>query len=273
MQVLILAAGMGRRLGSMCDRTPKGLLRVGPRTLIEHQLAALRRMAIDSVCLVVGHMAWNLRRALRDRCEYIVNSRYEQTNSLYSLWLARRWVRGPLLLMNCDVLAHPHIIARIASAQGSALAYDSASGHDPEHMKVSLERGCVRAVSKTLAPERTHGENVGILKFDAPDAARLMDAADQIVSDGGHRAWAPAAVDRIAGRTPIRAIDVADLPWCEIDFPEDIRRARQRIWPAIRGPMGWMRWRDAHAAPGASRHVSIARLNGTPAATLAEDPA
>jgi choline kinase len=238
MQAVILAAGNGRRLGDAAAGLPKGLLRVGPCSLLEHQVRTLRLTGITRVCVVVGFGAEAVRGALGNQCEYVVNERYTETNSLYSLWLTRRWVTGPFVQMNCDVLAHPQILARVAGGRGSALAYDSTSGREEEHMKVRIEEGIVRSISKRLAPDEISGESVGVLAYDGPTAGRLFDAAEEILAEGGTRAWAPAAVDRIAAppqTAAIRAVDVSDLPWCEIDFPDDLAHARQQVWPAISG--------------------------------------
>ncbi len=100
-------------------------------------------------------------------------------------------------------------------------------------MKVSFRDRKLRAISKTLSVDDTDGENVGILHFDKNAANLLFQEADKMITSGALKSWAPAAVDRITDRVEIRGVDVADLPWTEIDFPEDLVVARDRIWPAI----------------------------------------
>lgn len=232
-QAVILAAGSGRRLNGSSGCKPKCLLEVGGITLIEHQIRTLEVAGIDHICAVVGFRAEDVRAIVGDRCEIIVNDRYAETNSLHSLWTAREWVTGPFCLMNSDVLAHPDVYHRVLAVDGSALAYDSSSGQEDEHMKVCLDGQHVCALSKTLSPELVHGENVGILQFDAQGARHVFAAADRIIGEGDLKAWAPAAVHHAAQAIPIRAVDVADLPWTEIDFPEDLSCARHRVWPLI----------------------------------------
>ena len=171
----------------------------------------------------------------RHFCDFVVNGQYAETNSLHSLWLARRWVSGSFLLINGDVLAHPEIYRRVLMTDGNALAYDSSSGDDEEHMKVALEGNLVRSMGKTLPGEKVNGENVGILKFDAHAARLLFDEANRLVLAGDGDGWACAAVDRLAKELPIQAVDAGDLPWIEIDFPEDLERARKVVSPVIDG--------------------------------------
>ena len=232
-EAVILAAGRGSRLNGAADCVPKCLLTVGDRPLIEHNVRAMRAIGIDRIHVVVGYCAERVMQTLNGACEYVINNKYERTNSLYSLWLVREKVRGPFLLMNGDVLAHPEIFRRLASEYHSALAYDSGSGFDDEHMKVSVREGNLTAIDKMLPTKDICGENVGILQFTTRAAEALFEEADRLVREGHRSTWAPKAVGAIAHRVAIRCVDVADLPWIEIDFFEDLERARSHVWPSI----------------------------------------
>jgi choline kinase len=101
-------------------------------------------------------------------------------------------------------------------------------------MKVSFEGGYLARISKALAQVQTQGENVGILKFDGEGTQALFSKADELVrTAGGENLWAPSALDEIVKDMPVRGVDVAGIPWTEIDFAEDLAYARQEIWPAI----------------------------------------
>jgi choline kinase len=231
-QAVILAAGRGRRLG---EGMPKCLVRLGDRALIHHQLDALRAAGIDEVCVVVGYGAERVRGALGDRCHYIDNPRFDETNSLYSLWLTRAWVRGPFLQINSDLAAHPEIYRRLLSAGGTALAYDSLSGDGEEHMKVVIRNGLLQDIEKRLDPARSCGENLGLLRYDRVAARILFEEAGALIAGGAERSWAPAALARLAQRVPVQCIDMAGLPWSEIDFVEDVLYARCEVLPELRG--------------------------------------
>jgi choline kinase len=249
-QAVILAAGRGRRLG---EGIPKCLVRLGHRALIHHQLEAFRAAGIDEVCAVVGYGADRVRAAVGDRCHYIDNPRFGETNSLYSLWLARDWVRGPFLQINCDLVAHPEIYRRLLSVSGTALAYDSSSGDGEEHMKVVVRNGLLHDIRKQLDPARSCGENLGLLKYDRVAARILFEEASALIAGGEERSWAPAAMARLARRVPVHCIDMAGLPWTEIDFVEDVLYARCEVLPELRGVH--RAGGAAHRMPGLGAHV------------------
>ena len=231
-QALILAAGRGQRCG-MNGSTSKALLEIGGRTLIEHQVASLRKLGVHEIGIVVGHAAEQVRTVAGPGCEYIYNAQYAETNSLYSLWSARHWLKGSFMLLNCDVLADHRIYELLVQAPGSALAYDSASGGEAEHMKVSLHEGCLAHISKEVNGHPIHGENVGMLKFSEAAAATLLHEADRLVAEGATNTWAAAAFNRLAAQVAIQCIDITGLPWTEIDYPSDIQNARERILPRL----------------------------------------
>jgi choline kinase len=230
MHALILAAGRGLRLA---QATPKCLIEVGGRPLLSHQLEAVRNAGATQATVVVGHCHEQVRAIVGDDTSVVLNDRYAATNSLYSFWLARQAVKGELLVLNCDVLFPHQALTGLLECEGSALAFDSSSGGRAEHMKVSVQDGQLVEMSKQLPPALTSGENLGLLRLTEKAAETAFDAAARLLRQGGERDWVGAAINLVARRHPIACVDVAGLPWVEIDFPHDLAAARERIWPAI----------------------------------------
>ena len=229
-QAVILAAGRGSRLGDANGHQPKCLAAVSGRRLIDHQLDVISALGIRQVCVVTGYKAEAVRAAVGGRARFLHNPRWASTNSLYSLSLCRDWVRNDMLVLNCDVLAHPDVLTRLIGEGRSAFAYDSSSGQDCEHMKVELCGGLLTAMNKSLPGGRTFGENVGILYFSRMAAQLLFAEARELIRSGGAGLWLASAVERVGRLLPLRGVDIGDLPWIEIDFPEDLKCARQQAW-------------------------------------------
>lgn len=231
---IILAAGRGNRLGALTEREPKCFLRVGPLTLLEHQLEALARFEVSPVVVVAGYRSEVVAARVNAHAQLIENARHATTNSLYSLWLAREQVHDGFVLLNADVLFDPEVLRRVLdSPNPQAFAVDRRSHFEAEEMKVELEGDRILALSKTLEPARSHAENVGLLKFSGAGARVLFDRIEELLAVGGEQQFCPYAFDAVAAELPLHAVPVEDLPWVEIDFLEDLRRAREEIWPAI----------------------------------------
>jgi L-glutamine-phosphate cytidylyltransferase len=237
MRGVILAAGAGTRFNGAVH--PKCLAKFGERTLISIQLSALRACGITDITVVVGFEADSVRLACGPHVRFIENARFRETNSLYSLWLARPMLRDGFVVMNCDVLFHPAMLVDLLTAhhQNALLvAYPEWGSPEmgDEEMKVCVRRGVVVDIDKTLSRRRTDGENVGIAKFSPDGAGRLVSAMHELIEANQLSSWAPRAFKEFARDTPLYAIGTRGLPWTEIDTTDDYRHSVEHVYPAIR---------------------------------------
>ena len=259
MKAIILAAGQGSRLGAKAKGMPKALQRVGNRPLIEHQLEALSAEGVGPVVVVIGHGADHIKTVLGDSVEYVFNNKAAETNSLYSLWLARDWLREDVLLLNCDVLFHPEVLKKLLRAGGNALAYDSTSASGAEQTKVGLRGPNVSDLGKDFPETGARGENVGIIKLDAKGSSALKSKAEAIIGTGDENSWVTEAVRGVLAEVDVEAVNVAGLPWVEIDFPYDLDRARRQVWPQIQKSLHpWQqRWRRVRIPAAAAVTAAV----------------
>lgn len=238
MQAVILAAGVGSRLEAQTNGKPKCLVEIGGRPLILHTLEALADHGVGPVLCLLGYQADEVRKVIGDRAEVLLNERYAETNSLYSLWLARDWIQGPMVLLNADLLFDPRILDRVLEESGNVLAYDSTSSRGREQTKVAIKQRRVLDLGKDLPAASARGESLGVLKFEADGTKAMLAAADQLI-EGHENAWVIEATRSVCREVSLFGINVAGLPWAEIDFPYDLDVARREVWPAI-----WRsRWR------------------------------
>jgi L-glutamine-phosphate cytidylyltransferase len=231
-QGLILAAGQGQRLRDPLGR-PKCLQRLGGVPLVHHQLNALARAGVNDVVIVVGFEQEQVRESVGSAASFVVNNRFAETNSMYSFLLAADFVDEDVVVMNSDLFFHPELPARLLELGGDALLYDSASGEEAEHMKVQVVNGHLVEMSKVMDGARVSGENLGMLHLSAAGVAAAARAGQAIVNTGGERSWLATAINSVAVEHPIRCVDVAGWPWVEIDFPEDLWRARAQVFPSV----------------------------------------
>ncbi len=238
MRGIILAAGKGSRLNGTAGESPKCLVEAGGMTLLERQIRTLQRAGIEDVTVVVGCQSDRVRQACGHGITYVENARYAQTNSLYSLWMARPLLGEGFVVLNCDVLFHPVLLDDLLSSRHEnalLLAYREADqpAFGDEEMKVKVRCGRVVEMSKTMDPAEADGENLGIVKFGPGGAATLAGIMDRLIGAGGARDWAPRAFDVFAQAHPLHAIGTRGFPWIEIDFPADYQRAVREVLPQI----------------------------------------
>jgi L-glutamine-phosphate cytidylyltransferase len=239
MRGVILAAGRGARLNGGKGDMPKCLVTLGGETMLSRNIRLLRGAGIDDIVIVVGCAGDTVRRTCHG-VTFVENSIFAQTNSMYSLWLARTLLTQGFVVMNCDVLVHPQLVTDLVSARHEdalLLAYrDETTTYGDEEMKVRVRRGRVADMSKTMDPQEADGENIGIVKFGREGARLLVEKMDGLVAAGELKAWVPRAFKAFAEERPLHVIGTRGYPWIEIDFPEDYRRAVEEVLPQIETP-------------------------------------
>jgi choline kinase len=237
-QAVILAAGAATRLRPLTDTTPKCLLEVGGRPILDRLLAGLARVGVERVVLVTGYYSDLVHAHLAGRrfpfeLRLAENPAYATTNNAVSLLLARPYTRpGSLLICDGDVVVRTEPLARlVADPAACALLVDREGPLAGEEMKVRLDpEGRVRHLSKELSPAETQGESIGIQKVGGPALDQLWAALESLVRSGRTGVFYEAAIQQlIDAGVPVHAVPIASQDWIEIDSPDDLALARQRF--------------------------------------------
>jgi choline kinase len=161
---------------------------------------------------------------------FVVNEQFARGNIL-SLWHARHEFDDDLLVMDGDVLFPRELLARvIASPHANAIAVDERFQDTGEEQKVVCEDGWVVEVSKKITGDpQVRGEAVGILRLSADAAEVLRGILEEFIETGKDSLEYEDAFRELAAEVPIGLVEIGDLPWIEIDFEEDLARAREQV--------------------------------------------
>lgn len=236
MRAILLAAGQGCRLLPHTLDRPKSCVDLGGTTPLELMRDTLAYCGINELVVVVGYQAHVIRACLGDRVQYVLNEDYATTNSLYSFMLAGEWARQGALVINADVVLDPTCVQDLVrSPVANALLFQGHKEYEEEQMKLVHDAGKrLVAIGKGLPAESVHGENLGVLKLSPAAVVAALRYARTEADAGRTRSWMPQALHVMVDQMPIHCLDIGDRPWIEIDFPEDLERARSAIVPAIR---------------------------------------
>lgn len=119
MQAIILAAGMGRRLGELTENDTKCMVKINGRPIIDRLLHQLLKVGISNITIVVGYKGENLIRHVREtfpdyNISFINNPIYDKTNNIYSLSLAKeRLMEDDTILLESDLVFEDRILEKI----------------------------------------------------------------------------------------------------------------------------------------------------------------
>lgn len=239
MKCVLLAAGIAARLRPLTDDTPKCLLKIGAKTILQRMLDNLLAQGFDDMIIVTGYLQGRIqdfvaRHYPRLAVTYIFNDRYATTNNIYSLWLTKEHIGNDgLLLLDSDILFDPKILGLLkTSGFQNCLALKSDHRLGDEEIKVRLRPDrSIAEIGKTVPVNQAAGESIGIELFGAECARALFEILDRkIASDNQVNLFYEAAFQEAIDRgEKLYAVDIGALPCIEIDFAEDIDRASRDV--------------------------------------------
>jgi len=237
MRAIILAAGVGTRLNPLTNGCPKCLVSAGDKLLIDFQLEALRGVGVEDIVLVVGYEADQIRRYCGAGVRYVENLDYLSTNSIYSLYLARRELDTDTLLFNCDILFHPDVLKRMLdSGHPNVVAVDSRVELVANEMNVAFDRERrVSTISKEVDPARARAQSIQLVKFDAAGACLVQGEVEKLVAQQRKDVFPTSAYGPLIQAGTLYAVEAGDLPWGEVDSMEDYSRVLEDVLPRLRG--------------------------------------
>lgn len=248
MKALILAAGTASRLRPLTNDTPKCLLHVGERSLLQRSMDALLQNNIREFVIVTGYLHEKIERFVTRQygdsiqVSFIHNDVFASTNNIYSLWLARPAVKGSdVLLLDSDLLYDPQIIARVLSNDEPNVLTLIRHPLGEEEMKVvtassrfnaqGKKADAILEISKTCRPDEAAGESLGIEKMSSSYCRALFSELDKMMNlEHLENKFYELAFERLIpqGQT-FSVLDVSDLFSCELDTVEDFENAKQKI--------------------------------------------
>jgi choline kinase len=232
MQVVLLAAGLGSRLGKLTERSPKALIPVGDVPLLVHAIRFARRLSPEEIVVVGGYGFGLVAEELARRGEMVtlIENRDFRDGNLVSLFAARPHVRGELVLMNVDHIYRPAIAEIVARPAEEATAFvDTDRPLGADDMKVARDpQGRIRAISKTL--DRFDAGYVGMTRVPSAALGRYWAAADAVAAAEGRAIHVERVLGHLAGTDrPPACRDISGHGWLEVDSAEERDRAEAAV--------------------------------------------
>lgn len=236
MNVIVLAAGTGSRLGERTRELPKPAVVVAGRPLLGYTVAFARRAGAARIAVVLGFrndVSEPLARELGvDRILY--NPAFADAGNLISLGVARAagLCDDGFLLMNADHIYHPAIADTVKAAAAAATSTTAFIDHDrtlgPDDMKVRLDdEKHVMSIDKQL--ETWDAGYVGMTFVPRSAVASYFQHADNVRLEKGDGIHVEQVIFRMAGVEPAVTVDISGPGWLEVDDERDLARAEAAL--------------------------------------------
>lgn len=237
MQAIILAAGLSKRLRPLTDSTPKCLLKIGGKTILEMTMENILMNGVESFIIVTGYREYMIREFIERQYPeldviFLTNYDYQNNNNSFSLWMTKDFVRGDCLLFDSDIIFDPMIVTRLLESDYENCLAVTRHELGEEEIKVIVEGDMrIRQIGKHLNPAESYGESIGIEKFSNIFFKKLCEVLDRkITLENNINEFYEASFQELYDTGNLMyAVDVSDLKCMEIDFPEDLRRAEEEF--------------------------------------------
>ena len=236
MQAIILAAGMGRRLGELTKNNTKCMVEVNGVKLIDRVLTYLSHLDLKRIVIVVGYQAENLVNYVENQygslnIEFVENPIYDKTNNIYSLALAKdKFKEDDTLLLESDLIYEESMLRLLVDNQQPDLALVAKYEKWMDGTMVTIDDDCniLNFISKKEFKQTEvdkYYKTVNIYKFSKSyinnQYLPLLEAYCQMKGNNEYYEEVLRVLTMI-DKSSLKALPIGDEKWYEIDDIQDL---------------------------------------------------
>jgi choline kinase len=243
MKAIIMAAGIGLRLMKQLGEKPKCCTMVGNETIIERMLRLLAEKGVRDIVLVLGYKHEVVREYLRSNrnVKVYLNPFFNITNSIASLWFARRELDGSTdaIIMNGDLFFEQSLLDNVVACQEDVVMFADPRRVQEADYRFAYEDGLLRRFGKELSVAETTGEYVGIAKLRRSVVRLFASHLDELIQSQKHGLWwEDVLYDFCRMKMPVHIAEITDCFWSELDNMDDHERIQTFVRKAIEVEVG-----------------------------------
>ena len=192
MDVLILAAGRGTRMGEI--EKPKCLLELDGTSIIKYQIKCFKNLGINRIFVVTGFHSDLLHSHLHDEVIFLHNNDFTTTNNISSVWAAKDSINDDFICIYGDLLFHKIILENLLLDKNDVCMIIEKNIRD-ETMKVKLENNLIIEVNKKISKENADGNFIGIAKFSKKIVPSLFKEISKIIENKNTDSYYTSAIE------------------------------------------------------------------------------
>lgn len=234
---VLLVAGVGSRLRPLTNNLPKALVPLGAESVLHRLVRQLQARGILRFVFATGYCEDALKSAVMPLgldCVFCRNEEYATTQNSISLVKCAESLAGePFVKLDGDLVVGDAVFDRLFEGHSPMIVgVDTSRKLDDEAMKAEIdENGVIRDFGKHLPRHRARAESIGIEILDAESGKEVLSRITTLMHGGQTQKYYEDIYAELIreGLLEPTAVDVAGLPWSEIDTLEDLELAKTLI--------------------------------------------
>ena len=249
MNAVIIAAGLGKRIGNHVKNIPKTMVKVNGKSIIEYQLSALKKVGINEVHVITG---LHSEQFSIKNVTYVKDENYSKHDILGSLMEAKQYLIDDTLVLYSDIIFESKIIQKILNSKedisiGIDMDWEKKYEERTEHPKLEAENVELDKNEKIIQIKKNIqnvnnnvGEFLGIIKFSSNGAKLFIKKYEESLKNNNGSFHEAQSIQKayltdmfqelINSNVKIEPIMVSGK-WCEIDTMQDLKNAEKIFFP------------------------------------------
>lgn len=232
MKAMILNSGVARRLKPLTNDLPKCLLKVNGRTILERQIEKLIFCNVKKFIITTGPMEEKIKAHVLEIFPsidiiYINNQKFDSTNYIYSMWLAREEIDDDIILLHGDLIFERSVVQKIVNQQQNSVIVDRAAPLPEKDFKGLIQNGKITKIGIDI-----FGKDAVFLLplyfWKHEDFKRWMDEIGKFVKENQTSCYAENAFNVMQNQIDLYPLDINAKFCMEIDTMADLVIARQK---------------------------------------------
>ncbi len=236
MKALILAAGLGSRLGDKTEDIPKALIQFNGEPILKYQIDALIENGIEDIVIVVGYKGGAIRDFLNNskfkdlNVTFVENKDPQNTNSAYSLWLAREEIKDSRYIhLNCDIIFSTSVIKKVLDSKNENVIVVDYKVKLKDNMEQVILNGDKITKMRNTLLEGAVGKAAGVAKISPEAINWILGLANQHIQAGDKNRNAYGLLREAVEHLEFHIVDIGEDILYEVNTLEDLEKVKKVI--------------------------------------------
>ena len=232
MKALILNAGLGSRMGDITKDKPKCMTKIyNEETILKRQLRLLKEYNIKDIIMTTGYKENVLVDYIKNDINNITkdmnivfsyNEKYEETNYIYSIYLAKKYLDDDILLMHGDLVFDEEVLDKLLRVGKTSMVISTTKEVPEKDFKAVVVDGRILKIGVDFFDNAYYAEAMYFFKKD--DFKIWIDKIVEFCEKGKTKVYAENAFNELNGKVIMYPLDIKDLLCGEIDNKEDLEK-------------------------------------------------
>ena len=226
MKALILNSGAGVRLRPLTETQPKCMTKISPEeTILGRHLRQLADVGVEEIVITTGPFERELVQYAeaheeKQKVTFVKNPEYDRTNYIYSIFCAREYLEGDILLLHGDLVFADEVLRRVMDFDGSCMVTSSAVPLPEKDFKAVLSGEYIKAIGIEFFEHAVAAQP--LYKLLRKDWQAWLSRIEMFCRNGRRNCYAENAFNEISNQCRIHPLEVGNLFCEEVDSLEDL---------------------------------------------------